>query len=195
MTDELELSPFKTVYVYDADTGEYLHQYQAQHSPLEPGVYIEPVSSTDQKSPTVPDNKAAVFSKTKNSWALISDYRGQLAYSQKDGSSITITNMGDIPSGFALTPPPPTQEQQLASLKFSVSTYIDNKAKEKDYDSASSCISYMNSTNADWKKDATAMNAWRDAVWTFCYTSKKGLTDTTLPTTEKLIAALPAAPW
>jgi hypothetical protein len=41
----------KTVYLYDENTGEFLHEYKAQESPLEEGVFLTPVYSTDIKLP------------------------------------------------------------------------------------------------------------------------------------------------
>ena len=92
-----------------------------------------------------------------------------------------------------LAPPPPTIAQIQAQLEAAVQTYLDSKAKSKGYDSANSCISYLNSTNAIWKADATAMNAWRDAVWSYCYTNASSATSST--TWAQLLPLLPVAPW
>ncbi len=94
-------------------------------------------------------------------------------------------------------PPAPTQAEQLATLEGAVQQYIDGKAQAKGYDSAASCISYLNSTNATWKSDATAMNTWRDAVWGFCFTNEASVKagTTPMPTAAELMAALPSAPW
>lgn len=78
-------------------------------------------------------------------------------------------------------------------LEADVQIYIDNKAKAKGYDSAASCISYLNSSNTTWKSDATAMNTWRDAVWGYCYTNAASATPST--TWAQLQPLLPAAPW
>ena len=73
-----------------------------------------------------------------------------------------------------------------AQLEAQVQAYIDAKAQTKGYDSANSCISYLNSSNATWKADATAMN-----TWTYCYSN----TPTVTTTWETLQPLLPAAPW
>ena len=85
----------------------------------------------------------------------------------------------------------------LLSLEQKVQQYLDQKAQAKGYDSAASCISYLNSSNATWKADAIAMNTWRDDVWNFCFTNEASVKagTTPLPTSTQLIAALPAAPW
>jgi hypothetical protein len=83
--------------------------------------------------------------------------------------------------------------QVITSLVATTQTYIDSKAKEKGYDNANSCISYLNSINPTWKSEATKMNIWRDAVWEFCYGNAANVTPTT--TWETLLVALPIAPW
>lgn len=93
----------------------------------------------------------------------------------------------------AIQNPPLTVVQIQAQLESEVQTYIDSKAKAKGYDSANSCISYLNSSNATWKADATAMNAWRDAVWLYCYTNAASATPST--TWAQLLPLLPAAPY
>jgi hypothetical protein len=55
--------PFKQVYLYDEETGEFTVTYQAQLSPLdEPGTYIEPVCSTDVAPPEIAADELQVFS-------------------------------------------------------------------------------------------------------------------------------------
>ncbi len=94
-------------------------------------------------------------------------------------------------------PPPPTQAEQLSALEGAVQQYLDQKAQVRGYDSAASCISYLNSSNATWKADATAMNTWRDAVWGLCFANEASVKagTTPMPTAAQLIADLPAAPW
>jgi hypothetical protein len=103
----------------------------------------------------------------------------------------------EITGNWPLPPTPPTVQELISALEQIVQTYIDSKAQEHGYDNANSCISYLNSSIAAWKSDATAMNTWRDSVWDFCYTNQAAeLAGTTpMPTAAQLIAALPAAPW
>jgi len=116
----------KTVYLFDGITGEYTGTYDAQESPLEQGVYIEPSDSTETAPPTAGVNQVAVFS--NKAWVLDDDYRGQTIYDQTTGAPQEVTAIGPIPSGFALTPPPPTlaqaQATQIASLAASYSAAI-----------------------------------------------------------------------
>jgi hypothetical protein len=121
-------------------------------------------------------------------------------YTLADGSIEVIYTGEDIPDGATLwiaptpvAPPPLTLAQVQALIESEVQTYIDSKAKAKGYDSTNSCISYLNSTNATWKADAVAMNAWRDAVWDYCYTNAASATPST--TFAQLQPLLPTAPW
>jgi hypothetical protein len=103
----------------------------------------------------------------------------------------------ELPAGLtpyvAPAPIPPTIAQIQAQLESDVQSYLDSKAQIKGYDSAASCISYLNSTNTAWKADATAMNSGRDAVWSYCYTNTASATPST--TWAQLQPLLPAAPW
>ena len=93
----------------------------------------------------------------------------------------------------AIQNPPLTLAQVTASLIAQTQSYIDSKAVAKGYDSANSCISYLNSANLTWKAEAASMLAWRDAVWSACYANAAKVTATT--TWAQLLLLLPAAPW
>lgn len=78
-----------------------------------------------------------------------------------------------------------------------ISEYIENVAKEKDYDSALSCVSYSTSTNTIWQAEATAFISWRDSVWEFCI-EQYALIETgeiSQPTEQEVIDALPQITW
>lgn len=110
----------KTVYIYDAATGEYKHPYEAQESPAEPGVYIEPIASTPDAPPSLGDNEAAQRNADNTDWVIIPDFRGKIAYDQQKGQPVEIKDVGSLPGGYALTLPPPTlgelRAKQVASL-------------------------------------------------------------------------------
>jgi hypothetical protein len=64
-------------------------------------------------------------------------------------------------------------------------------AQSWGYDSFISAVSYVNSTNAQFKADAEALIKWRDDCWSKAYTIEAG----TLPATaDAFVALLPAAP-
>jgi hypothetical protein len=50
----------KTVYLFD-ESGLFAGSYQAQESPLEPGVFIVPTLSTERPAPDIPKGKAIRF--------------------------------------------------------------------------------------------------------------------------------------
>ena len=204
MVDLTQYPAFKDVFIYDPATGESLGIMQAQIDPVEnteeylasnPPKYITPVHFTETAPPAPVDYKVALF--LNGAWTVEDDFRGQVIHNQTDKSTMVIVDVGPIPSGYALTPPPPTIAEQVETLEADVQTYIDSKAQVKGYDSAASCISYLSSGNKTWAADALAMRDWRDAVWTFCYDSagKVSVGTVPVPTKEQLIAALPAAPW
>lgn len=103
-----------------------------------------------------------------------------------------MTKITQVEADEILNPPKTTAQIQI-ELESNVQSYLDSKAQSKGYDSSSSCISYLNSTNPLWKTDALAMNAWRDSVWGFCYAN--AIIATPATTWEELIPLLPVAPW
>jgi hypothetical protein len=94
----------KTVYLYDAVTGFTLGEWQAQESPLEEGVFITPVYSTD-KEPPAEDKKIAKFDKEK--WGLLPNLKGE-RYWLVDGTEQEITEAGiSFPDNALLEKPKP----------------------------------------------------------------------------------------
>lgn len=53
--------------------------------------------------------------------------------------------------------------------------WIDGVAQQNGYDSALSCITYANSTIAQWAADAHAMIKYRDALWAWAYSQQATL--------------------
>jgi hypothetical protein len=123
--------------------------------------------------------------------AVVTDTEWQAAVVRGPYDTLSIVNGALIIT--AGTVSPLTVAQVQAQLEVDTQNYIDSKAKAKGYDSANSCISYLNSTIAAWKADATAMNTWRDAVWSYCYNNAASATPST--TWAQLQPLLPAAPW
>jgi len=78
-----------------------------------------------------------------------------------------------------------------------LSMHIDSVAKEKRYDSAASCATYIHSEVAQWKSEATAFIAWRDAVYTY-FIEQEALMEQgqrPIPTFDAFKAELPAMIW
>jgi len=81
----------------------------------------------------------------------------------------------------------------LAQLR----TLIDGVARQRNYDDAISCLSYLSSTNGAWKLESETFSAWRDAAWTYLYAQQVLILDKTraIPTIEQLNAELPVIVW
>lgn len=108
----------KTVYLFD-DNGVYTHSYDAQESPLEPGVYIEPVSCTSVLPPVLGANEAAQFDVENGEWVVVPDFRGQTYYNIATGAPVEITEVGEPSPDLSPTPVPTplTKEQRIDALQ------------------------------------------------------------------------------
>lgn len=97
----------------------------------------------------------------------------------------------------AITNPPLTQAQQLALYNSSIQGVLDAYAVSLQYDDMNTMVSYVASTNAQFKSDATAAIAWRDAVWTSAYATLAAVEAGTTPAPASVaafLATLPAHP-
>jgi hypothetical protein len=85
----------------------------------------------------------------------------------------------------------------LAQYEAAVQTNLDTFAQTWGYNNLLSAASYASSTVAQYKADATALIAWRDATWQMVESLQAQLTDGTvqLPATAAaFLAMLPDAP-
>jgi hypothetical protein len=82
-------------------------------------------------------------------------------------------------------------------LSAAVQPHLDATARARSYDSALSCVSYIDSTVTTYQAEAAAMRDWRDAVWLRCYELLAEVQAGTrpIPTESELIALLPAIVW
>lgn len=111
----------------------------------------------------------------------------------------TISYVPDTPDAvkaaveaLALTHNP--SREDLSTITSKIQTWMDNQAKKYGFDNIASAISYLNSSNANWKAQAIAFNDWRDSVWTTCYVNQAAVLNGTLaiPTTAaEVILLLP----
>lgn len=77
-----------------------------------------------------------------------------------------------------------------------VENLLDEKAKEKQYGSAIACTSYATSTNTQWKAEAEAFIAWRDAVFSYAINLQTQIEQGgEIPTLEQFISGLPRLQW
>lgn len=87
--------------------------------------------------------------------------------------------------------------QIVQDLSSAVQFYLDERAKEKNFDGILSACSYANSKNPLFAVDGAACSIWRDAVWTYCYQvlSDVEANKRDAPTVDQLLAELPAFSW
>jgi hypothetical protein len=81
------------LYNYDPITHEYTGTFDADESPLEPGVFLIPANSTEVKVPKLKGNQIAVFDGV---WSIVDDLRGKIAYNKVDGSEVDIETLGTL---------------------------------------------------------------------------------------------------
>lgn len=92
-------------------------------------------------------------------------------------------------------------EFERNNLKIRVSRLIqkvlDDKAKEKDYDNEINIATYINSTNAIWKKESEDFLKWRDSVWEYAQSVLSGIEngDIEPPSEAEFIADIPPFTW
>lgn len=89
--------------------------------------------------------------------------------------------------------PPPT----VVSYRTAIQAHLDAVARERHYDSAISCASYLGSTVAQWAEEAAAFVAWRDQVWACALAELDKVTSGAreTPDVADFIEALPKMVW
>ncbi len=92
-----------TVYMVDPTTGEFLHTWEAQKSPLEKDTFIIPESAVMVPPPSLGKNQTAVY--RNGSWATEPDHRGETWFDSKTGLPETITTLGTPPSNLVPNEP------------------------------------------------------------------------------------------
>lgn len=75
--------------------------------------------------------------------------------------------------------------------------HIDDKARVKNYNDGFACASYVNSTNATWKQEATDFIAWRDACWQYAIDVQNDVESESIeaPSLEDFLANAPILNW
>jgi hypothetical protein len=90
--------------------------------------------------------------------------------------------------------PAPTFADYVQIFLPALSTWMEDVAHSNQYDSVLSCISYLDSTVAQYKADAQAMLAWRDALWVWAAGWEAGFNGqvpATIPTIDQVKAQAP----
>lgn len=97
-----------------------------------------------------------------------------------------------------------TAEQKAAAEKSSIQaafegaiqTKIDAVAQSKNYADGTAFAGYVNSNVPQWKTEAQAFIAWRDAVWIYAYAelAKALAGQREIPTVDAFLTELPTVP-
>ena len=93
------------------------------------------------------------------------------------------------------------QEEFLASTKSrltsAIQSMLDDKAKERGYDSILSLCTYATSPAAKFAAEGQAGVSWRDEVWAKGYTILADVEggERAIPTVDELLAELPDFVW
>lgn len=104
-------------YCYDPQTCVYTGHEECQLDPLESeacgeDIWLLPANAT-RTAPTVVEGKVPRW--TGQEWEHIEDHRGEQGY--VDGQPHEIKEYGPLPEGWSDTPPPPTIEELLDTLR------------------------------------------------------------------------------
>jgi len=93
------------------------------------------------------------------------------------------------------------QEEFLASTKSrltsAIQSTLDEKAKERNYDSILSLCTYATSPTAKFSKEGQAGVSWRDEVWAQGYNILADVESgaRAIPTEAELLSELPSFVW
>lgn len=119
-----------------------------------------------------------------------------IAYANGETGFRAINDASELVAGetLSLTMPAPTLADQAAQLSAAVEAWLDAIARANGYTSLERCISFLNSSVAQWAADAAAALAWRDAVWVACFAQQQAALaapSASAPSVAALIASLP----
>ena len=96
-----------------------------------------------------------------------------------------------------LTPADFGVEDLQAKYTRLVQDYMDKAVQTRGYDDVFTCISYVDSTDEIFKREANIVLAWRDKVWRHCYDVVAQVVSGSrdIPTISELLAELPKLEW
>ena len=87
------------------------------------------------------------------------------------------------------------QAAHQAAAVAAIHSRLEAHARAMGYSSALSLATYTTSPRPDWRAEAEAFVAWRDAVWTEAHALlSKAQATGRIPSIEDVLAALPAWP-
>lgn len=141
------------IFLWNAETKEYLRTQKAQINPKRPNEYLMPANSTTEQIPDISINQVIVWN--GEHWTVKNDYRGQYMVDHEMIPEI-IRNFGELPDGYVLI-----SENQLKTLEERGANYfiiVDGKlVKNPDYikeqeEKEQKRISHLNMTKYDFFK-------------------------------------------
>ena len=96
-----------------------------------------------------------------------------------------------------LTPADFGVEDLQAKYTRLVQDYMDKAVQARGYDDVFTCISYVDSTDEIFRREAQAVLAWRDKVWRMCYEvlAEVNAGKRAVPSEAELLAVLPKLEW
>ena len=181
------------LYVHSPLTGEYIGTCAADPSPVEPGVWLYPASTTVVEPPQTGEREVAIWA--GETWQVVPDWRGHGYYTQ-DGKRHEITELGVAPTDDALDePPPPTAEQIKQRLQARVQLWLDEQARALGYDDIKSAVSYAEEPAVpQFQQEGRALRRLRSLAWARCYEilNEVQAGQRPIPTEEELIAEMEA---
>lgn len=85
----------------------------------------------------------------------------------------------------------------VSEYEDAVQALLDATAKQRNYDGIQSACTYAASTNAQFKAEAEASIAWRDAIWTACYAELAAVQGSNMaqPSIDSFLAGMPKLTW
>lgn len=88
-------------------------------------------------------------------------------------------------------------ERMTQEFKLALEAAIAAKALERSYSSAVSCVSYKDSTNAQWAAEAQAFILWRDICYEYAYDYLSQALEGQIPSPniEEFLLGLPEMQW
>ena len=114
-----------------------------------------------------------------------------------NANNATIEDKGEYYECVELPNYLPTQEEIKKMFTDAIQKHLDTTAQSRRYDSIFTAISYVNSTDETFAREAQACLVWRDKVWRKCYDILDAVEagEREIPTMEELIAELPTIEW
>ena len=96
-----------------------------------------------------------------------------------------------------LTPADFGVEDLQAKYTRLVQDYMDKAVQARGYDDVFTCISYVDSTDEIFRREAQAVLAWRDKVWRMWYEvlAEVNAGKRAVPSEAELLAMLPKLEW